>query len=76
MTVTPGSELREPLDGLGGALVTWTVGFKLEVMESLREKDEDNFGEGDPEWLRPSRSLECQLAEGGLPSFEKKPGAI
>jgi hypothetical protein len=76
MTVTPGSELREPLDGLGGALVTWTVGFKLEVMESLREKDEDDFGEGDPERLRPSRSLECRLAEGGLTSFEKKPGAI
>jgi hypothetical protein len=45
-------------------------------MESLRGKDDDDFGEGDPERLRPSRSLECRPADGGLTSFEKKPGAI
>jgi hypothetical protein len=76
MTVTLGSELREALEGLGGALVTWREGFKLEDMERVRRCDDvDDFGDGDPE-LRPSRSLECRPPDGGLTSFEKKPGAI
>lgn len=78
MTVTPGSELREASDGLGGAWVIWTVGPKLEEdMEILRGNDDDDFGDGDAERLRPpSRSLECRPADGGLTNFEKKPGAI
>jgi hypothetical protein len=63
-------------EGLGGALITGTGGFTLEDMESERRgNDDDDFGDEDPEWLRPSRSLECRL-DGGLTSFEKKPGAI
>jgi hypothetical protein len=76
MTVTPGSELREASEGLGGAWVIWTVGPKLEDMEILRGNDDDDFGDGDAERLRPSRSLECRPADGGLTNFEKKPGAI
>ena len=76
MTVTPGSELRDASEGLGGAWVTLTEGLKLEDTEILRGNDDDDFGDGDAERLRPSRSLECRPAEGGLTNFEKKPGAI
>lgn len=37
MTVTFGSELREALDGLCEAGVTWKEGGKLEVVEGVRE---------------------------------------
>jgi hypothetical protein len=83
ITVTLGSELREPWEGLGGA---WTTreGVKLVDMGSERggDDDVDDLGDGDPERLTPSlvvalaRSLECRLPVGGFTNFEKKPGAI
>lgn len=83
ITVTLGSELREPWEGLGGA---WTTreGVKLVDMGSERggDDDDDDLGDGDPERLTPSlvvalaRSLECRLPVGGFTNFEKKPGAI
>jgi len=82
MTVTLGSELRDVLEGLGGAWVTRRGGggFKLGDMERERGGDDDDLGDGDPERLTPSRalarSLECRLPDGGLTNFERKPGAI
>jgi hypothetical protein len=85
MTVTLGSELRDALEGLGGAWITRRGGggFKLEDMEEgERGGDDDDLGDGDgdPERLTPSlalaRSLECRLPNGGLTNFERKPGAI